>query len=257
MGKRSNEIQYDLERQRNALEARIQRLNRRIRDDVQAIGDEAKYDVDHWIGKESAMAERPKTLLASAAGAGLALGLVTDGMGMPRPSLRRNGHGPDESKGQSEAEKKSKLRALTGVATGAAAGSVQGQVSSFLGEIWDSFKSGWSSSGGHEERRLPPDIRSSRSNGSSIPGGSSAGHGTRYLRRDELSPDAVDADVALKPGEKSPREILHDARAEDYAPRENMPGYAGVQGEGLLLPETPGVQAPYEEEHHSERHTGQ
>jgi hypothetical protein len=41
------------------------------------------------------------------------------------------------------------------------------------------------------------------------------------------------------------------------APRENLPAYSGVQGEGLLYPRTPGKQAPYEEDERSERRTGQ
>ncbi|HEX6030759.1 MAG TPA: hypothetical protein VFY90_04950 [Tepidiformaceae bacterium] len=259
MGKKSTEIQYELERQRNALEARIQRLKRRIQDDVDETKSDLRSDVDRTVGRESKLAEHPNALLAGATFTGVVLGMASESIPMPRPKLSRNGKHPEheQQRGQS-AEEKRGLKALAGTAV---AGSVQGQLNDLLADAWDAFRSGFKKSKVNDDSRLPPDVRSPdpRTGGgeSGVPGGPAAGHGTRYLSRDEVSPDAVDADMALKRGEKSPEQILHDARVEDYSPRENLPGYSGVQGEGLLLPPTPGVQAPYEEQPRGERRTGQ
>jgi hypothetical protein len=266
MGRSSSEIQYDLERQRNAVEARIQRLNRRVREDAETVKEEAKYDLDHTIGKESKLADKPKTLLAGAAGTGVALGILSSSVSLPKPGIPgRNGSKAEESEqGASGGQQQSRKQQLMGAAGGSVMGSFTARLDQFVAEVWDSFKSGFSGSedkgqvsseryssglGEATERQL---ARGERPEGVvATPEGQ-----TSYLTREEISP-YTSSHSKLDGDPEEAREILHDAEVEDMAPRENLPAYSGVQGEGLLYPRTPGKQAPYEEDERSERRTGQ
>jgi ElaB/YqjD/DUF883 family membrane-anchored ribosome-binding protein len=267
MGRSSAEIQYDLERQRNAVEARIQRLNRRVREDAETVKEEAKYDLDHTIGKESKLADKPKTLLAGAAGTGVVLGILSSSVSLPRLGTPgRNGSKPDQrAYGPSPDERQqSRTQRLAGAAGGTVLGSFSARLDEFVAEVWDSFKSGFTGSedkgqvsseryssglGEATERQL---ARGERPEGVvATPEGQ-----TSYLSREEISP-YTSSHSKLDGDPEEAREILHDAEVEDMAPRENLPAYSGVQGEGLLYPRTPGKQAPYEEDERSERRTGQ
>ncbi len=101
MGQTAAEIEFDLERQRHALTARVSRLKRRVGDDVATTRHRASDhvgDVKHSItstgettakklgsvagttaGAGTAVAEHPKTLVGAAAAGGFALGLMHGG----------------------------------------------------------------------------------------------------------------------------------------------------------------------------------
>lgn len=267
MGRSSSEVQYDLERQRNAVEARIQRLNRRVREDAETVKEEAKYDLDHTIGKESTLADRPKTLLAGAAGTGVVLGLLSSSVRVPRPHMpARNGREqqaygpyPDENGGgQSRKER------LLSAAGGSVAGSLTARLDEFVAEVWESFKSGFKDSDGGRKDVMNDDGKYDSGLGEATERelerkrarGEVAEGKTTYLSREEIAP-YTSSDSELDGDPEEARKILHEAEVEDMAPRENLPAYSGVQGEGLLYPQTPGKQAPYEEQERSERRTGQ
>jgi hypothetical protein len=237
-----------------------------VREDTETVKEEAIYDLDHTIGKESKLADKPKTLLAGAAGTGLVLGMLSSSVSLPRPRVPvRNGskagdraYGPSPNEGQQS----SRTERLVGAAGGTVMGSLSARLDDFVAEIWDSFKSGFKESNGDgqvssqryssglgeaTERQLDRGER---------PRGMTAEGQTTYLSREEMSP-YTSSHSKLDGDPEEAREILHDAEVEDMAPRENLPAYSGVQGEGLLYPRTPGKQAPYEEGERSERRTGQ
>ncbi|MEX1104065.1 MAG: hypothetical protein WED87_07430, partial [Dehalococcoidia bacterium] len=151
MGRSSTEIQYDLERQRNAVEARIQRLNRRVRDDADTARHELRDDLDRTLGPESTAAEHPKALVAGAAGAGMVLGMLSTTVSL-RPRLpHRNGSKAEEHAYAPSPDQRdsrgSRADRLLGAATGSVAGSLGSRLDEFVADVWESFKSGFKDSG--------------------------------------------------------------------------------------------------------------
>lgn len=245
MGRNSTEIQRDLDRQRNAVEARIQRLQQRIRDDASSAGDEAKVDLDRALGPGSAAAEHPKALVAGAAGAGVVLGMLSSRVSLPRPHLRsQNGRQSEDGEpGQPESNGDSKAKRLASVAAAGAAGSVQGQLNELVSEVWQSFKTGFRRNSMAEEtsrehQRLAADRRPDPR--------------TRHMSREEIEPLGPDVDIH---DDRAPEKLAHDAKVEDYDPRAALGTTAGFQGEGLLVA-TPDPDGPLDERR-SERRTGQ
>lgn len=136
MGKGSTAIQSDIERQRGALSARINRLEQRVRDDVDTVKSEASSRAteakDQAFGTMRSTGERasglkerleetkaglaaskvseaadnhPGRAVAAALGAGVALGLATGGGGRDgdRPSsVPHQHHGPQDVQRPSE-----------------------------------------------------------------------------------------------------------------------------------------------------------
>jgi hypothetical protein len=84
MGKNSTEIERDLERQRESLHRRVDRLEERIRSDAETTRDrinERRHEVTDTVPDQlnpSEVREHPKSLLLGAFGAGLTAGLVSD-----------------------------------------------------------------------------------------------------------------------------------------------------------------------------------
>ena len=284
MGRNSSEIQHDLERQRNALEARIQRLNERVRDDVSSAGEELRATVSEATAPGSAVAEHPKALISGAAGAGAVLGLLSAGVSLrghrrsdtgerrrqsASPS-RKPAYGPypvDQSSSGADGGD-SRTRRVLSAATGAAAGSLQGQLNELVTETWNSFKSGFKSDSrkrSTEDQRVAPfaDVlvpratRATRSNGSPVGSGN-----TRYLNREEIQPmdtkrkaGETDADLHRREDEEA-RKTIHEAEVEDLNPRQDAAVAYGVQGEGALISPTPGTGG-VPGERPSERRSGQ
>lgn len=104
MGQTAAEIEYEIERQRNAMTGRISRLERRVRDDVDAtrgnVGNRVSATADSVTssagkvasiagtnaGADSAVARHPKSLIASAAAGGFLAGLLSARGDTSRPS---------------------------------------------------------------------------------------------------------------------------------------------------------------------------
>jgi hypothetical protein len=207
---------------------------------------EASEDLNRTIGKDSKAAQHPKALVGGAAGAGILLGRLSSKMSL-RPRLpHRNGK-------QQPEERLSRTQRAMNALTGSAMGTAGGQVDTFIADVFASFKSGFAG----DEPRTPRVYEQARAvgarAGSYTPGAECR---TTYLNREEIAP-YTSSHSALDGDPEQAREILHDASVQGVSPRENMPGYPGVQGEGLAYPETSGVQAPYEEGGRSERRTGQ
>ncbi len=116
MGQTPDELAADVERKRHALTARVSRLERRVRDDVDTVrtrstdriqgvkdaattaGEDAAHKAGSIVmtdaGSGTAVAEHPKALIAGSAAAGLALGLRSggeDGSASRRPHPQRPG----------------------------------------------------------------------------------------------------------------------------------------------------------------------
>ncbi|MEO9256292.1 MAG: hypothetical protein ABI305_12160, partial [Tepidiformaceae bacterium] len=68
MGKSSSEIQNDIERQRNAIEARISRLDRRVRDDMEKTKDRVADRLSDAKESVSSSAESVGSKFATTAG---------------------------------------------------------------------------------------------------------------------------------------------------------------------------------------------
>ena len=107
MGQTPVEIEFDLERQRHALTARVSRLERRVRDDLETSRDRASEHVARAkhslattgetaakkaasvagtnVGSGTAVAEHPKALVGGAAAGGFALGIARAGSDEPGP----------------------------------------------------------------------------------------------------------------------------------------------------------------------------
>lgn len=110
MGQTAAEIEYELERKRHALSGRINRLERRVRDDISStkenVTDRASAAVDTVTSKASPavekvsnvagtsagagtpVAEHPKGMVGGAALAGFVLGLFTGGKSERSPQSR-------------------------------------------------------------------------------------------------------------------------------------------------------------------------
>jgi hypothetical protein len=95
VGKSSDEIQVDVERQRQSLKARVSRLDRRVRDDVDEVrGDisdkvsDAKESVSGFLtstrGADSAITGHPGVLLTGSAAVGAVLGWTGGARGRDR-----------------------------------------------------------------------------------------------------------------------------------------------------------------------------
>ncbi|MEP6870377.1 MAG: hypothetical protein ABI939_00860 [Anaerolineaceae bacterium] len=113
MGKTPTEIEFDVERQRHALTARVARLKRRVGEDVDTTrsrtsghvsgvkhsvlsgGEQAATRVGNLVattaGSGTAVAEHPKSLVAGAAAGGFAFGLIAGADGEPRASKHTSG----------------------------------------------------------------------------------------------------------------------------------------------------------------------
>lgn len=280
MGRNSSEIQHDLERQRTALEARIQRLNERVRDDLSSAGEELRATVSEATAPGSAIAEHPKALISGAAGAGAVLGMLSAGVSLAgdrrdgaserrRESAspgRKPAYGPYPGEQSSpDAGGDSRTRRLLSAATGAAAGSLQGQLHELLAETWSSFKSGFKDDGRNsstDDHRVhaPDDVLAARA---THPNGSRVGSGnTRYMSREEIQPmdtertePETDAETHRREEEEA-RKTLHQAEVEDLNPRQDAAVAYGVQGEGVLISPTPGTSG-VPGERPSERRSGQ
>lgn len=162
MGKGSGEIQRDIERQRRSLSDRIDRLDSRVRDDVQTVRDEATSraqsladrakstvssttdtakgkasDATNKLpGSDSKFAEHPNLLLLGSFTAGIVAGMVTGGGGEEEPE-RPKRQMPEHIHGQSEGEGMiaSKLSGNMDKARGL----VAGQLSAVLGDVLDNL----------------------------------------------------------------------------------------------------------------------
>jgi hypothetical protein len=163
VGKKSAEIEYELERQRNALRARTERLDRRVRDDLATVRDEATRDINQTIGKDSKAAQHPKALVGGAAGTGLLLGRLSKTVSL-RPRLpSRDGH--------EEPPPPSRRQRLATAASGTALGTMGTEIDNFVADVWSSFKSGFTG----DEPRSPRGYETARELGQRV-GQMSAGN---------------------------------------------------------------------------------
>ncbi len=236
MGRSATEIQSDLERQRHAVEARVSRFNRRVREGAARAGDELLGDVERVMGSDSAAAEHPKSLIAGAAGAGLALGIISESVGLARPHLpSRNGHKSSADGSARDAKKKG----LLAVATGAAAGAFQGQLNELLTDAWNGFRSGFNNTDERDADRA----------------GAIAVAPDHNMTREEIEPMSNDTTPIDKEtdaerhrkDEEEARKILHDAKVEDLNPRADNALVHGVLGGGAIVAPAPDRDGPLDE----------
>ncbi len=159
MGQTATEIEFDLERQRHALTARVSRLKRRVGDDMETTRHRAAghvRDVKHSItstgetaakkvgsvagttaGSGTAVAEHPKTLVGAAAAGGFALGLV-------RGDSEEQDQRPEGRRGRNSEGKKRHgphLGSLADVARGFVAAQAARLVDTAMGAAKSSLKS--------------------------------------------------------------------------------------------------------------------
>ena len=85
MAEGSDAIAADLERKRDALRSRAERLERRVRDDIDQAGDEAKARAQQLVdrareaaGPDSVLGRHPVATVAGAGAAGVALGVASN-----------------------------------------------------------------------------------------------------------------------------------------------------------------------------------
>lgn len=148
MGKGSTAIQSDIERQRRALSSRINRLEQRVREDVETVKSEASTRTAEAKGQVTGKArsagdklseakgrleetkagsaaakvsetahEHPVGAVGAALGAGLALGLVTGG-GQERSNGRHEpSRGREEPRGREESQEPGRVRRLATAGT--------------------------------------------------------------------------------------------------------------------------------------------
>jgi hypothetical protein len=226
-----------------------------VREDADKVKEEAEHDVDHLIGKESKLADRPGVLVGSAAGVGVVLGALSSRAPRPRvPVPGRNGSKPQKNAyggyGPYPGER-SRTERLIGAATGGATAPLASRLDQLISEVWESFRSGF------QDPEAPRAGANSSGIGEATQRAMARGEHPRegqttYLTREEIGP--YNSDPRLDGDPEGAREILHEAEVEDFDPRSNLGGTVGVQGEGLLMPRTP---APLEQEERSERRTGQ
>lgn len=240
MGRSSSEILDDLECQRNAVEERIQRLNRRVREDASNAGGELRGEFERVLGRDSAAAEHPKALVAGAAGAGIALGMISESIGLARPHLpSRNGHAQQQSSenGRPVSGEPGK-RGLLAVASGALAGSFRGPLNELIADAWKGFRSGFNNS----DKRADDDAE---------PIAPDPHHMTREeiqpMSSDNARPEQeTDAELHRREDEEA-RKTLHDAEVEDLNPRADNAVVSGVLGGGAIVAPIPDRDGPLDE----------
>lgn len=180
MGKSSAEIQRGIERQRDALSARISRLEGRVRDDISTVRENASNRVSSaaekvssktssiagsTAGSDSAIAGRPNTLVLGSLGAGFMLGLLTGGEDRDHGGHHDNGPSQlkkwwnesiDMAEQKASEAKQSVSDESKGIA-GAVAGTIQGWVASEAAGLFKSAIDGITSGpGGDEALPTPP-----------------------------------------------------------------------------------------------------
>ena len=164
MGQTAVEIEFDIERQRHALSARVSRLERRVRDDIdftRTRTSEHIAGVKHTVtssvedatrkvgsvagtsaGSGTAIAGHPKALVVGAAAGGVALGLASGGHDdeSERPSEASSKKGRTRSKAPVGGEG-GLFRSLTDVARGFVATQAASLAESLVGSAKSSLKS--------------------------------------------------------------------------------------------------------------------
>jgi ElaB/YqjD/DUF883 family membrane-anchored ribosome-binding protein len=189
MGKSSSEIQIDIERQRQAIDARISRLDRRIRDDIDSSKDRINERVSSvkekvtsagstvgeklstTAGSDTPVAEHPLGLVGGAMAGGAILGVLTGGgdeggRGQAHHNRRRfsSSNGAHDQRQESERDEGGLIGGLLGGLITSARGYVMDQASDVAQSVVDGIKSSSGSSPKREtasrvysgERHLPP-----------------------------------------------------------------------------------------------------
>lgn len=157
MGKSSSEIQNDIERRRNAIEARISRLDRRVRDDLDTTKDRIADRVSGTkesissaaetvgsklstsAGADTAIAEHPGGLVAGAMAGGAVVGWVTGGSDNDHHD--RRGH-PSKSSEQDTDDGRGLMSGLIVGLIGSARGYAMGQAGDVVQTVVDGIKNG-------------------------------------------------------------------------------------------------------------------
>lgn len=159
MGQTAAEIEYDISRKRHALTGRIDRLENRVRDDVQTSKDRTGERLSMYKekasgvtgkateiatttkGAESPVAEHPKGLVAGSALAGAVLGFL-----LPSGSSDEDGgqkrshdHGKSKSKGQQQQQPSSGGGGLASKAIEPLKTALTAQVTAMFSEAMDSI----------------------------------------------------------------------------------------------------------------------
>lgn len=124
MGKKSDELRREITEYRQQLDARANRLEQRVRNDVRDSRETADQDLRERLHIDKYAEERPFLTLAVAFGAGMVLGAVTPNPPMPSVGKSKSGSG----RGQSSGSNGGMLSSLMGTATGSLSSTLSDEV---------------------------------------------------------------------------------------------------------------------------------
>jgi ElaB/YqjD/DUF883 family membrane-anchored ribosome-binding protein len=139
MGKRSDELQREIADYRGRLDAKVNRLDERVRSDLRDSRETVDRDVRERLQLDKYAEERPFLTLATAFGAGILLGSVTPSIPTPSmPSMSsRDGRGPSRNSGGNESGTGGSgfLSTIVGSASGALSGTIEEEVRQLFSQV--------------------------------------------------------------------------------------------------------------------------
>jgi ElaB/YqjD/DUF883 family membrane-anchored ribosome-binding protein len=147
MAKSSDELERELDAQRQQLYSRVQRLRERVAGDVRGMRDETqaqldgyKHQAEGYVHKAEATAsEHPWLTMSGGFGTGIALGVTGPSFGGHRNGSSSHGGSPGGS-GESESLLSRGVGAFVSMASGPVVDEVRGQLQSSLSEIKDAVQ---------------------------------------------------------------------------------------------------------------------
>ncbi|MEX0749723.1 MAG: hypothetical protein WD359_02860 [Dehalococcoidia bacterium] len=138
MGKRSDELQREIADYRQRLDARVNRIDERVRSDVRDSRETVDQDLRDRLHLDKYAEERPFLTLAAAFGAGILLGSTTPAV--PTPSLpsfsgRDSQDGRGSRGGASGTGSMGFLASIVGSASGALSGTIEDEVRQLFSQV--------------------------------------------------------------------------------------------------------------------------
>jgi ElaB/YqjD/DUF883 family membrane-anchored ribosome-binding protein len=136
MGKRSDELRREIADYRRRLDAKVNRLDERVRSDLQESRETVDRDMRERLQLDKYAEERPFLTMAAAFGAGILLGSLTPSIPMPSMSSR-DGRGPSRNGGASESGTGGGgfLASIIGSASGALSGTIEDEVRQLFSQV--------------------------------------------------------------------------------------------------------------------------
>lgn len=179
MGKKSDELRREITEYRQQLDARANRLEERVRNDVRDSRETADQDLRERLHIDKYAEERPFLTLAVAFGAGMVLGAVTPNPPMPSMGKSKNG-------GQSQSSSSSNSGMLSSL-LGTATGSLSSTLSDEVRELF---------------RQATGERNSAGSSASSESSGSTGAHAMRMDGENDPNMDRHEAAESAEAGEE-------------------------------------------------------